>query len=667
MAWSAEPNGRGRRIARVKVILGIVALLGSVSTAAAHNGELPPRPPEPPKRTAVPRIIHIKPLRWSWLHWWEANRDLYLQTVRQDRPGQKPDQKQLDRLRRQAVEALTTGLEDELQVRIAAALALGRMREGTVAGKLLQLARSDPAEPVRVAALAALGLIDSKPSEALLMDFEPRTEKQLVARTAGLGLLKSPDAATLDDVQRTLDSRSVAAATTAVWALQHQAGEDTIRLLYRLLERTTSPWLASNAILAIGQAEQPKSIPLLRAILLDTDQARQLPVLAELHERHEERLVAVQQAKLNYERAYRRYAAAHERHRQNNPNAGPTDKRKAPARRGRLIVGYELIYIARLRGAAAIALGGIDHPEARDALLAFLAEKDDDYNALPKGLAIMSLGQGGWPEALPTLIDLVHHRNLKGYRRSPMLESPHRGYAALALGIYARPARSPQGNEDRPGFDKAIEALAGRVLDDRDSLEVRCPAALGLGLSGRTANLPILHEAGSRLHAQRHQSLIGYTMLGRGMLGDVNILPPAQRFLAARNEDTTMSGILGRRAAVLGLGVLGRPSSIPILTNAWHLNYYVNREVALALALCGAENVAEPLIAALKESDDPAEREFMALCLGELFTPERPPRMARFIIGSNYAMKNVQHDWFKRKANDFLFRYLIPAAGRQWF
>ncbi|MFB3892051.1 MAG: hypothetical protein ACE15C_08520 [Phycisphaerae bacterium] len=45
------------------------------------------------------------PVRWSWTHWWEANRDQYLLSVRQG-PAQKLDQKTIEGYRRQATGAL---------------------------------------------------------------------------------------------------------------------------------------------------------------------------------------------------------------------------------------------------------------------------------------------------------------------------------------------------------------------------------------------------------------------------------------------------------------------------------------------------------------------------------------------------------------------------------
>ncbi len=203
------------------------------------------------------------------------------------------------------------------------------------------------------------------------------------------------------------------------------------------------------------------------------------------------------------------------------------------------------------------------------------------------------------------------------------------------------------------------------MADSEEFIEVRTAAALALGLSGRTENLKFLQQA-SRTIGRSEEILIGYTLLARGMLGDKNIIPVAKKFLKAANDRRTVSGILSRRAAVLGLGVLGDQEAIPILNKAWHLNHYVNREVALAYSLCEAYNATEPLLKLLNESENPRERAFAARCLGELFTAARPQRLSRLIANSNYTMKNKRMIRYQALGNEFLFVYLIPAFGEEW-
>ena len=109
----------------------VICFAGSLEVFG--HGEVPPPPPTPPKVPPQARVVHVKPPRWSWVHWWEANRDRYLEIIRQGRDGQKPAQDVIEDFRRQAVEALTAATKSEhWQLRASAALALGRMSEGGV-------------------------------------------------------------------------------------------------------------------------------------------------------------------------------------------------------------------------------------------------------------------------------------------------------------------------------------------------------------------------------------------------------------------------------------------------------------------------------------------------------------------------------------------------------
>ncbi|GAG51752.1 unnamed protein product, partial [marine sediment metagenome] len=129
-------------------------------------------------------------------------------------------------------------------------------------------------------------------------------------------------------------------------------------------------------------------------------------------------------------------------------------------------------------------------------------------------------------------------------------------------------------------------------------------------------------------------------------------------------DRTDMGGILGRRAAVVGLGLIGTREAVPILMAAWHLNHYVNREVALSFSLSRVPSVAEPLVKLL--NDKIGAEAFAAHCLGELFLTDRPGRLTRLIRNGNYMMKNERLMPYQRMANEFLYRYLIAAFGEEW-
>jgi HEAT repeat protein len=330
-------------------------------------------------------------------------------------------------------------------------------------------------------------------------------------------------------------------------------------------------------------------------------------------------------------------------------------------------VGIEQIYVASLRASAAIALRKFRTPGAAEALVASLAIRDDGYVELFKAFAIMSLGQLGEPSALPPLTGYLARVHPSGKPKSlAELDSPLRGFAALALGLYARPREGPQGPFDQPDYDKVCQALAERLADLQEELEVRSACAMGLGLAARTENLRYLLKASESVRPA-DDLLAGYILLARAMLSDRNIIALTKKFLdPSRPERKETSGILARRAAVMGLAVLDTEEVIPTLLDAWHLTYYVNREVAVALGILRAYNVTDPLVKLLETSPNPLEQAFAARCLGELFTEERPYRIRWLINDSNYTMRNERMIPYQSVANEFLYEYLIPCFGDRW-
>ncbi len=339
----------------------------------------------------------------------------------------------------------------------------------------------------------------------------------------------------------------------------------------------------------------------------------------------------------------------------------------------RINLGVEPILQADIRASAAIALGRIDSPVSRSALRKVLAEKkdyDDEYDCsdIYKSMAIMSLGQLGDTRALPALVELLRPTAPRGVLISKgKLRSPLRGFAALALGLYARPIETPssEGVVNRKGYDKIALLLAKILVDVKEKQDFRAACALALGLSGRTENLKYLQSAGKKI-GKRDDILIGYVMLARGMLGDKTILKPAEKFLTMSNNRTDRNGVLGRRAAVLGLGLTKSREAIPVLANCWSLGYHVNRETALAMSLCQGFGATERLVKAMTEAPKPKARALAARCLGQLYSRERPSRLARLSNDSNYRMRTPRLMFYREMANEFLYTYLLAPLANEW-
>jgi HEAT repeat protein len=618
-------------------------------------------------------VDEIRPPRWSWVHWWEANRDLYLVPLRQATPGQGPEQRIIDRSRKRAVEALFVLIEDAHPgLRAAAVAALGRIGRPEAHEVLNGRATRDPVPAVRHEAVMALGLLDTPDAEASLLEPQlgnPQNEPVLLA---ALGLLTNPGDHNIGRVNRAVSGPDPKMGSIAACAAKRRRDRASRTAMQAVLTRSTSAWLASEAILSLGHTGGPGDIPFLTDILLGRPGARGVLAYKTLEDSH--RLIMKQfEAHLDqvrrYDQAKKVYDVQLEQWMQRqarNPAAGnvagpPPTEPVRPEAKYSIICGVEWTYASELRGSAAIALGMIDHLESRRALMAALALPDDYYSDLFKAHAIMSLGQIADGDCLPVLVAMLEPRN----STPDQFQSPLRGYAALALGLYGRPMQTDQGPVDRPNVVEALEILVRHMSDRNETMEVRTACALALGLTQRTENLPALQRLGA-LAAPGEELLLGYSLLARGLLGDLNILEPARRFLLQQRDRVDMSGILARRAAVLGLGLLDRQEAVPILREAWHLNYYVNREVILALALSGSTGIGNTLVDLLQESNDPEEKAYFALCLGELLTPSRPPRLAWFINLSNYMMKNESRLPFQTMANEFLFNYLIAAFGNEW-
>ena len=647
-------------------ILALGVVLGG--TLCFGHGDAPPTPTTPGPPTADGYLIREKvyPPRWSWIHWWEANRDPYLKLLTQRTDLPTTDADAAKALRDKVVKALVAAATQAPAPvsRSAAILALGRMNETSAFAAISNLARTDREERVRRAALVALGLLDSTDTRDFLLTMNCPTDLLLEATSGGLGLLhRADDGKVLATLQQAVGGSKAGVATISAWGLKRRPDPANIKFLAGVLKTSKSPWLASEALLALGQQHDPDAIGLLADVLLATKAAAAIAswVALETHDREVQgiggeriRVPVDEVEKIGAQ--YKKFSEWR--------NQGPNDAGSA----GSVIlrVGIEKVYIAELRASAAIALGDIQVPQSQKVLLAALALPDDKYTDLIKGFAIMSLARFGNEEILPPLLEHLAPRHKEGRHKTiPEMESPLRGFAALALGLYAHPKGVSLAGSDAPGFDKVCEILAERVAERDDTLEVRAACTLALGLTGRTECLKLLNRV--RAGVQANEDLLaGYMILASAMIGDHNIVEPARRFLGPIPNDESTSQILGRRAAVLGLGLTENPEAVPVLTEAWNQSYYVNREVPVALALRGDHGAADALIKLLTTTVNPLEQAFASQCLGELFSQERPQRLAWFLNDANYTLRNVRMMPYETMANEFLCAYLIPCFGDQW-
>lgn len=653
------------------MLLPLLAL--GATLAAAPHSEPPPPPPVPVIN--YPTGIEIEPPRWSWLHWWEANREAWIAPLVQKRWTQDRANDDAAAVRDRAAAALAERLDDPHEsVRREAAIALGRMKVADARDRLQMMVTADPSLRVRSAAAFALGLLGDDTAQRFLLGQNYPTDGEFVAAICALGL-----APQIDDAARrgliSLGPQRAPLPNAALWSLrQHAAGQrgDWAR---SAVERSENPWVVVEALLTLGRTSDRDGWRLLASVAAMDADARRLPVFRLLDDVADDKREALIQAQVGgrpkvdpvtgaeLDPIPLKYRRAHARLMDQEPPSVSIDRSMTAPTPVGIVIGIEAIYAARLRCAAIIALATVEQPGSVTTLWAVLNERRDDDNELARGLAALGLGRLGATDAMGDLVTILEANRAKQGHLKDAIESPVRGFAALGLGIYARPIAGAQGGGDRPGWDQAAQVLAGRVADPREMMEVRCAAAVALGLTGRSEVLPIIADA-TRHVTDRDLPLAGYAIMARAMLGDAAVATPAQRLLDAGRASDPTTDLLGRRAAVLAVGIAGTREGLPVLASAWNEPWWVNREVILALGLGGATAVADEVIPRL-DAASPWERAFMAESLGRLFAAWPDPA-SRFVVDSAFTMRDRLMGPFRAEAAPFLYDHLVPALGGSW-
>jgi HEAT repeat protein len=672
------------------ILIACSLLVAAVAhVALAHNGEPPPLRKGPPAKSTNDLRNVRPPPRWTWLHWWEANRDRYLVAPDQETTLQPAEAEQLAVLRTEAAGELLKSMEAAARVSLTveSALALGKMRHEPALPALLALARKGDRPEIRRAAIAGIGLLGSEAAEKALIELKPTRPDDAVATLVALGLHPKLSPDTLRQLRARItadlandDAKKVGTSSVIAWALRGHGREDNLAYFRGLLKTSISPWVASESVLGLGGTKDHAAQRMLEDLLFGTITGEVFAydnLDALVRNQNIQNVDPGKPGRLGPDGIIRGSRPVSP----SRPGRGvgnAPERDEATGRRledmeeeGVRVSRPEYVAMGWLQSSAAVALGEIDAPRAGESLLRFLDEDEDRYPHLetPMEFAIMSLASYPTEATRDRLINLVGKDDQAGKTKlDGKKDSPLRGFAALSLGLYARPEKTEQGAADRPRHDWAITTLAERLDDDREEEEVRTACAVALGLTQRSAVLPMLQKTGNRLEQRGRrgdQAVLGFILLGRALAGDKALIEPASKFVVGRPDDVTPSGILSRRAAVLALGVTRSSNAIPVLTKAWHLNHYVNREVILALRLVGGSNAATPVMERLREAKDLEERAYMAQALGELLAVERPTALVRLTAGSNYTVRNEHLLPFQSIANGFLFDYLIASAGEQ--
>jgi hypothetical protein len=675
---------RSGRIGSLRALL-LVAALSTIAVATGMHSAPPPKfpkdlpPPGPPPPPAMNiDIVPIEPPRWAWHHWWEINRERFLVPIGQSDEGQLPDQDEVQRMRDEAVLALSQIAADPDtpdDVRAAALVALGRIGDELSLAHMLRIAGNRTGWVAR-ASMLGIGLLDLPTSEPALIQFDVDLDEERDDHAAVVALAmlsRSTDPKALPGLDRYMSGKWGAALASAAAIAYAELADDTRkRRVLDVIQSSEVPGVVAPLLEWLGRNAQQRrpdlEINVLRSILFN-EQRADLAVVRKLEEWREQRklrMIAVRNAPNQplQQDAIKKLNDVIELVRATIPawqlpNAGAFNA-----------VGFEDIQFDNVRTSAAVGLGHIDHPAARQALLDCLDLRADASADNFKAMAIMALGEHeplGRPVARDKLHEIFANTDSNGNAKpAGRLSSPLRGFAAIARGLYCRPVETAQGPADREQVDKVAELLAERAADVRETTEVRAASIVALGLTARTENLRYLQKLSDMIDAS-DELLIGYIFLARGLLADANILEPARRFLDPTNDSTTSEAIIARRAAVLGVGSVRTDESIPVLVNAWDLNFYVNREVILALRLCNAYSVTSQLIELAESGATDYSRMFGAEALGVLYDRTQPDRIdTRLLHERNFMLRNDAMTPYKSIGNEFFYEYLAPLLGGDW-
>jgi len=640
-------------IFKQKTQVAILALLMLVAGQSLAHSE----PPPPPSTTiySSSKGQLILPRRWSWLHWWEANRWRLLEPRAQTETLQG-DNTNVEKAKTRAEKLLVTSAEHEnAELRGSAILALGRL-ESEKALPLLSQGLNDQKQYIRQKSLIALGMISDGNSESTLAGFTPSSMFDANDRMASMGLLRSLSNQSLNNLANGLaqDWLKQGEAELAVWVLSQNAGEYTGPLIVNVLDQTKTEEIASECLIALGKSQHPMAHRVLASVLLTEDKnlndnrlLLDFPVWRRLAAQY--RAEAKGNGKTTRTRVRNPDGTP-----QKNDQGGDVYREHTTGN----VYGPSQLSLAKLRVSAAIGLTLMNTPQANQTLLDAQFMPDTDYSKTYKAFAAIGLGENGYAPAVPVLIQTLPGQPIAPGRTRLGQDHPICGFAALALGLYAKQVPTEQGPTDRPHTIEALNALGQVLINPKQTLETRSACAVGMALSGRTANLQPLSKIDIN---SRHQPLLtGYTCFARGALGDTSMIQQTPQVLANLPESDT-ERILAARAVVLGIGMLGSRESLPVLTQAWHNGHYTSREVIQALRLMNLPSAALSICDLYETSDKIIEQTYFCLLLGDLLGTRQPSPMNRFMANSNFTYRIDTRKPYQSMANGFLFDYLIPT------
>lgn len=585
---------------------------------------------------------------WSWIYWWEIDGHEFLHPPPAD--PEAPVEAlppAFEALRPRAVQALRRAAHSQdVDLAVQSVLALGRIGGEDATQYLIPFTQRSG--EVGDAAWLALAHLPAPEAQRFLQQADNLSQRQTVAWLYALGLLDELEDDLAQRVEAVLDEGADSDPSTryaAVWVLRKHRPAQSRKLMRSLLLHSNDSMLVSEAMLALGAARDAQAEKLLAQITLHSNEVVEVTCLARLHQlfangRDDKYGPSI--AGLNNAAAI---ALGHFS-RQNINNSAALDALRKPLRRVRIIS------VRPHRG---------DQPRRYPlADLGWLGFEPSNG----RRLSLISLGRVGQPTDIELLLDalageLVQDYNL--YANDKRLD-PHRGFAAIGLGIYLR-RTSTMGEhpvdtwkDSRQVADqqtRILRELATVFSRSNEPEDLRAACALAIGMSSHPDAAAILWRAVARA---KDDSVMprSYAVLALGMLRDQRAVVLAHQLLQnpelspltseelsrrGLSQSYTRQKILALRALALGVGLAATPDQARLLEHLVGYERFTSQQAIRGLKLSRSASALEPLIEVLENgSSDPPVQLLAAWGLGEMLDPHPTPRLARITEDGNVTL-----------------------------
>lgn len=589
--------------------------------------------------------------RLTWVHWWEVNRDGYL-TPALRRVGRAERQ---NRPELEIIDAVTTVLLKVTEVtakdtpakqrlRAAAAMTLGRINTSASVRRVLELVH-DPSQQVRTSAWLALGASGEPEARArLLQGADEMTECDRIARAAALGMFEPGDPQAIHRLTGDLvadaspESRRMALRSLRLL----RAGELTA-LSREVLAQTTDADYAALAVLGMGVDPSQEDAEMVLSLLDVNEPGLGLPIASK---------GIPAEVRFSAAMTVTRYA-------------GMLDERQLHKVLTRKILGTTDSGLRDYyRGPALISFVDVAKPDDWQVFLDALDGKTKvvgQRGSLRKRVKLKITdeqlrGEEPLPKDGSELTDQDRADMRITVRLLTRPDDPIRGYAALAIGMHINRLNKPveAGAETRSRYydrrvkqatRKLMNALSKTLNTKSESSRLRAAVVMGLAISEHPDAAEQIVRGLERIDPD-DEMVMGYGSLALAMLGDDRAVVLAHRYLSRLSQvngespadNARLGAVLGRRAMVLALGLVGNTESAVILRNLWGHGPWVSLEAAKVLSWLGDDTLAVRLIQAIETEPDTSQAVLAVVGLGELLDHSRPSRLGRLVAASHYAL-----------------------------